>query len=397
MAKISKVLKGVGKIILVGLALIFLSSQQVSAQEERIKGLEEKIQILAEEVDALKEKQPEGIEKKLHFHGYGELHYNNTSEDGKNDKMDLHRMVLGWTYHFNDWIVLGAEVDFEHSASEMELEYAHLSFLLSDAFNIRIGSMLMPVGYLNEFHEPPLFYSVERPYVQAKIIPTTWQEGGVGIFGSPHPDLNYRLYLVGGLDASMFTASSGIRSGRGKVAEAKADDLAVVGRLEYGGIPGLNLGISGYLGNAAQGNSALGDATVSILEGDVRFRWKDLELTGLIASVNVDDTKKINTATGQVIGEEMLGWYAEGAYHVGKLFLPKKQDLVLFVRHEQFNTQEDVDASLTADPANDREVTTFGVAYYPIPQVAVKADFERWENKTGNDWNQFNLGAAYMF
>ncbi|KKK73733.1 hypothetical protein LCGC14_2890890, partial [marine sediment metagenome] len=164
--------KGVGKIILVGLALIFLSSQQVSAQEERIKGLEEKIQILAEEVDALKEKQPEGIEKKLHFHGYGELHYNNTSEDGKNDKMDLHRMVLGWTYHFNDWIVLGAEVDFEHSASEMELEYAHLSFLLSDAFNIRIGSMLMPVGYLNEFHEPPLFYSVERPYVHAKIIPT---------------------------------------------------------------------------------------------------------------------------------------------------------------------------------------------------------------------------------
>ncbi|MEE8328454.1 MAG: hypothetical protein V3R54_00830 [Thermodesulfovibrionia bacterium] len=397
MAKINKVLISAGKIILMGLFLIFLSSQQVLAQDDEIKALEEKMQILMEEVDALKEKQPEGNEKKLHFHGYGELHYNNTGEEGKNDKMDFHRMVIGWTYHFNDWIVLDAEVDFEHAATEMELEYAHISFLFSDAFNIRMGSMLMPVGYLNEFHEPTLFYSVERPYVQNNVIPTTWQEGGVGIFGSPHPDLNYRLYLVGGLDASKFKASSGIRKGRGKVASAKGDNLAVVGRIEYGGIPGLNLGISGYLGDAAQGDSALGDATVSILEGDIRYRWKDLELTGLVVSVNVDDTDKINTKTGQVIGEEILGWYAEGAYHLGKSFLPENQDLVLFVRHEQFNTQKKVAASLTADPANDRKVTTFGLTYFPIPQVAVKADLESWENGAGTDWHQSNLGVAYMF
>lgn len=397
MAKINKVLLSIGKIILGVVVLIFLSSQQVLAQEEGIKALDEKIQILMEEVDALKEKQPESIEKKLHFHGYGELHYNNTSEEGKNDKMDFHRMVIGWTYHFNDWIVFDGEVDFEHAATEMELEYAHISFLLSDAFNIRIGSMLMPVGYLNEFHEPTLFYSVERPYVQKNVIPTTWQEGGIGIFGSPHPDLNYRLYLVGGLDASKFKASSGIRKGRGKVASAKGDNLAVVGRIEYGGIPGLNLGISGYLGNAAQGDSALGDATVRMLEGDIRYRWKNLELTGLVASVNIDDTDKINTETGQVIGKKILGWYAEVAYHLGKLFLPEKQDLVLFLRHEQFNTHEEVTASLTADPANDRNVTTFGLAYFPVPQVAVKADLERWENEAGSDWHQFNLGVAYMF
>ncbi|MFQ6093594.1 MAG: porin, partial [bacterium] len=208
-------------------------------------------------------------EEKIHFRGYGELHYNNTSQEGKTDKMDFHRMVIGISYHFNDWIVFDTEVDFEHAATEMELEYAHLEFLLSDAFNVRVGSMLMPVGYLNEFHEPPLFYSVERPYVQKNVIPTTWQEGGVGIFGSPHPDLRYRLYLVGGLDASKFKAGSGIRKGRGKVASAKAENLAIVGRVEYIGALGLQVGASGYFGGAAQGDSELGNASLSFLEADL--------------------------------------------------------------------------------------------------------------------------------
>lgn len=384
-------------LLLLGLSLLFLIPSRVLAQRDEIKLLEKKIQILAEEVENLKEREPGKLEQKIHFHGYGELHYNSTTEEGKNDKMDFHRMVLGWMYHFNDWVVLDTEVDFEHAASEMELEYAHLSFLLSDAFNVRMGSMLMPVGYLNEFHEPPLFRSVERPYVQKNVIPTTWQEGGIGIFSSSAPELNYRLYLVGGLDASKFKASSGIRKGRGRVASAKADDLAVVGRVEYEKIPGLQLGASGYLGDAAQGNSELGNATVSILEGDIRYRWKVFELTALIASIRVDDTDKINALTDEVIGERIFGWYAEAAYHFGRSFLPEGQDIALFARHEQFDTQERVIASLTADPANDREVTTFGLVYYPVPEVALKVDLENWENGAGSTWHQFNFGVAYMF
>lgn len=391
--------KKVKKTILVGSALLLLSSQQVLAEQDRIKKLEEKIEALAEEVEALKEQEVKRAEvkEKLYFHGYGELHYNSTTKEGANDKMDFHRMVIGLMYQFNDLIILDTEVDFEHAASEMELEYAHISFLLSNAFNVRMGSMLMPMGYLNEFHEPPLFYSVERPYVQKYVIPTTWQEGGVGIFGSPVPKINYRLYLVGGLDASQFEADSGIRKGRGRVANAKADDLAVVGRFEYDGISGLRLGASGYLGDAAQDRSSLGDATVSIMEGDIRYRWKDLELTGLLASINVDDTEKINSVTGQVIGKEIFGWYLEGAYHLGKLFLPEGQDIVLFTRHEQFDTHQDVASGLTADPANGRKVTTFGLSYYPIPEVAVKVDLENWMDGAGKNWTQGNLGVAYMF
>ncbi|MFQ6091390.1 MAG: hypothetical protein ACE5OR_01710, partial [bacterium] len=212
-----------------------------------------------------------------------------------------------------------------------------------------------------------------------------------------HPDFEYRLYLVGGLDASKFKADSGIRKGRSKVASGKAEDLALVGRGEYSGIPGLQVGVSFYQGDAAQGNSGLGDASVGFLEADLRYRRKGLELTGLWCQVDVGDTEKIQTVTGQVIGEKIRGGYVEGAYHLGKLFMPGDQDMVLFARHEQFNTQEDVAASLTADPAKDRKVTTFGLAYYPIPEVAIKADLENWENGAGADWNQFNFGLAFMY
>ena len=334
----------------------------------------------------------------VHFHGYGELHYSNTDKPEENDKMDFHRMVIGLNYSFNDWISFDTEVDFEHAATEMELEFAHVSFRIAPVFNLRIGSMLMPMGYLNEFHEPPLFFSVERPYVQKYVIPTTWQEGGIGIFGAPRPDINYRLYLVGGLDAASFHNEFGIRSGRGKVAGSKADDLAGVGRLEFGGVPGLKLGISGYYGNAAQGDSDLGDATVNIFEGDLRFQLGDLELTGLYAMVNIGDTDKIKAATDEVVGEQILGWYIEGAYHLGELLMPGKEgDLVLFARHEEFNTQETVASGFEASPANDRKVTTFGLSHYFIPPVAVKADYEMWEDASGENWNQFNFGLGLMY
>ncbi|MHB9031292.1 MAG: hypothetical protein ACYC9O_21190, partial [Candidatus Latescibacterota bacterium] len=278
--------------------------------------------------------------ERTHFHGYGELHYNNSNKPGSTDMMDNHRFVIGLTHNFSDLVRLNAEVDFEHAAKEMELEFAYVDILLTESFNLRAGSMLMPVGYLNEFHEPPLFYSVERPNVQKNIIPTTWQEGGAGVFGRiPGSGVSYRVYLVGGLNASKFTAGSGIRSGRGKVAESPANDLALVGRLEYSGLKNLRLGVSGYSGNSGQGAADIGDARVGLWEADARYYIKGLELTGLYTRITVGDTEKIFAKTGQAVGKEIAGGYAEAAYHVGRLFLPDDMNLVLFGRHERYNTQ----------------------------------------------------------
>ncbi|MEW6684034.1 MAG: hypothetical protein AB1451_14135 [Nitrospirota bacterium] len=341
---------------------------------------------------------------KLSFHGYGELHFNSPEGSGVPDDadpaiMDLHRMVWGVSYQFNDRISVHTEVDFEHAATEIELEFAYLDFLITPAFNVRAGSMLMPVGPLNEFHEPPLFYSVERPYVQRTIIPTTWQEGGVGLFGSVPAGLKYRVYVVSGLNAEGFSASNGIRGGRGHVAEQPSEDLAVVGRLEYVGLPGVELGLSAYQGGAnTTKNPALSDAGVGIWEADARLRMAGLDLRGVYTMIQVDGADQISAFTTETIGEEMTGWYLEAAYDVLRLVASDtNQAVVVFVRYEDFNTQESVPAGFTADPANDRQVMTAGLAYYPIPDVAVKGDVESWEDGADNDGSRFNLGVAYQF
>lgn len=349
----------------------------------------------------------EGADRKVFWHGYGELHYNipktgsQLPSGSDSARMDFHRMVWGLSYHFDDRVSLHTEVDFEHAAQEMELEFAYLDFLVRPAFNVRAGAVLMPVGPLNEFHEPTLFYSVERPYVQAYIIPTTWGEGGVGAFGSLPGGFRYRLYGVSGLDAAMFTnPSQGIRPGRGKLDNANSEDLAVVGRLEYLGIPGLEAGGSFYWGGADTAkNPDLGGAAVRILEGDVRLRKAGFDLRGVLAQVVLDDAEKINAeANNSANGKEMLGWYLEGAYDLLGLLAPDlDQSLVGFVRYEDFDTQKSMPTGYTADARNDREVITGGLAYYPISNVAVKADVEVWKDGTDASASRFNLGAAYEF
>lgn len=403
-------------IVIVMLATVFLipvSPTILYAEEsleERIKRLEEEIRQLKAH-EALEELPYEetGVEEgKISFHGYGEMHYNNpktgaTVPDGSNPAvMDFHRMVIGLSYQFSNRISLHTEVDFEHAARDIELEYAYLDFLITPAFNLRAGSMLMPVGPLNEFHEPTLFYSVERPNVETRIIPTTWQEGGAGAFGSLPGGVKYRLYGVSGLNAEGFSAASGIRGGREHVAEAPAEDLAIVGRLEYIGLPGIQAGGSFYAGGAnTTKNSALGDSTVSILEGDLRFRKAGLDLRGVFVYLTVDDAERISafTETGETIGQEMQGWYAEIAYDLLRVLLPRSaHSAVVFVRYEAFNTQMEVPTGFTRDPETDRNVVTAGLAYYPHPDVAIKADAERWEDETHDEgWSRWNLGIAYRF
>lgn len=377
-------------------AVTALAEESVTERLDRIEG---RLDQLTTDGD-----DSHGGSGQLSFHGYGELHFNSPEGSGVPDEnepaiMDLHRMVWGVSYQFNDRISVHTEVDFEHAATEMELEFAYLDFLILPAFNVRTGSMLIPVGPLNEFHEPPLFYSVERPYVQRTIIPTTWQEGGVGIFGSVPAGIKYRVYLVSGLNAEGFTAANGIRGGRGHAAEQPSDELAVVGRLEYVGLPGVDLGFSVYQGGAnTTNNSALGDAGVGILEADARLRVAGLDLRGVAASINVDGADQISAFTGEDVGEEMMGWYLEAAYDFLKLLAPDTiQSVVAFLRFEDFDTQKAMPTGLSANPANDRQVMTAGLAYYPIPDVAIKADLESWEDGADNDGSRFNLGVGYQF
>lgn len=338
-------------------------------------------------------------QSRMSFTGYGELHYNNPSVGIA--QFDMHRLVLGWGYQFTDRISFAAELDFEHAFTEPELEFAYLDYFYRDAVSFRGGVMLMPVGPLNEFHEPPLYYSVERPYVQKYVIPTTWQEPGAGVFGTiGEGSVGYRAYVVGGLDASRFRAKDGIRKGRQKAAEAKAEDLAAVVRLEWSPSLSVSLGASGYAGRAAQGDPAMGNAAVAMGEVDGLVKLFGFEIRGMYVFTYVNDADSVSTnnESGTTVGEEIVGWNAEVALRILRTARVRgKGALVVFARYEDFDTQHEVPEGFNRNPKFHRTVVTAGVSFLPVARVALKADTEFWESEDGARWKHFNIGLAFMF
>ncbi|HET9950564.1 MAG TPA: hypothetical protein VFS09_02090 [Candidatus Eisenbacteria bacterium] len=342
-------------------------------------------------------------DKRLEIHGYGEIHYNNP-ETGTMDKdalarVDVHRLVLGWEYEFTSSIRMSAEVDFEHSATEIELEYALLEYDLTPTLSFRVGSLLLPVGPLNEFHEPPTYHSVERPYIETYVLPTTWQDIGLGLVGrTTNGALAYRAYVVSGLDATGFSTSDGIRGGRQHGVEAKAEDLGLVGRLEYAIKGGFTLGTSGYVGGADQGTPGLGSVDVTIFEGDLRFRRGAFDLRGEWAGVSIGNSDSVSIAVGEPVGSNIWGVTWEAAFDLinGRSKAPGRA-LWLFTRYERFDTNGDTEPGIARDPAAERKVFTTGVSYRPVREVALKTDVEFWKDGADQDLTRLNVGAAFQF
>ncbi len=398
------------KRIIVAVALILMSFSVGAASPE--------IKISDEEMAKDAAGDEEGLQRlgnfgKLHLFGYGELHYNAPIGATPN-QIDFHRMVLGVGYDFNDWLKFHSEVDFEHAFKEPELEFAYLDFLYKPWINFRVGSVLVPMGILNQHHEPPLFYSVERPELYRVIIPSSWQEGGAGFYGKLPAGFDYELYLMSSLEAATFdggtikrsfTGDQGFHDSFGHVGEQRAEDFAAAGRLQYKGLPGFRVGTSFFLGNTGQGNTSIGKAFLTMLEGDAKYSFEGIDLEGILAFTNLSDTGNLNTALvaaspafTNFVGKQMVGWYLEGAYHLLHHLLPAApQDLVVFTRYESFNTQRQMVSGFASNPANDRRTITTGISFLPIPQVALKADMMINQNKVGTGVNQVNFGVGFYY
>ncbi len=349
-----------------------------------------------------------GWADRMRLHGYGETHFNfpktGAMSDRADDVADFHRLVLGWEYEFTEKIRFDAEVDFEHNASEIELEEAQLEVDVAPTVTIKAGTIIMPVGSLNEVHEPPNFYSVERPYLHTLVIPSTWQENGIGVVGrTADGGFAYRLYVIPGLNANGFSSKKGIRGGRSKGVEALMNDLAVTGRVEYSplmpyGYGTLRFGGSFYLGQADQNDTSFGEVNVNILTADMRYDVAGFHFSGEAVVVNLDGVGAVSSAVGETVAERMFGWNAEAGYHLFRILAPnRKDDLVAFVRREQLNTNDRVPAGFSANPAAKRDIWTTGFAYYPTGKVAIKSDIEFWEDGNGATVSRANTGFAFMF
>jgi hypothetical protein len=339
--------------------------------------------------------------------GYMELHVN--KDEHQDAIADFHRFVLIFSHSFSPRLRFVGELELEHAfvegleeKGEVELEQAYLDFLLRREINIRAGMLLVPVGIINERHEPPVFHGVERPFVDTVIIPTTWFEPGAGVHGDLPRGFRYRAYVMAPLDALEFSADEGIAGGKQKGSRANVSHAAVTGRLEYVGLRNLAIGASVWRGNSSFSLPRL-DTTVSIGEVDARYRYAALELRGQFARVSISDAERLNDAIGRLVGappniaRELQGSYAEAAYRIWNRGAPR--DLVTFVRYENFDTQHRMPNGFTPLKELDRDAWIFGATYYPDPDIAVKVDFVRVRNQSGfiQSPRSVNVGLGWWF
>lgn len=320
--------------------------------------------------------------------GYGELHYNNLSGKGgasDKDEIDFHRFVLFFGHEFNDDIRFFSELELEHSiagdgkSGEIELEQAFIDFDLNDQHTARAGLFLLPVGIINETHEPPAFYGTERNPVEKNIIPATWWAAGAGAHGQLGSGFSYDAYVHSGL-ATTSGKNFAIRNGRQKVSKAKASDPAVTARLKYTGIPGLELAASVQHQQDITQAASDGADSANLFQTHAIWATGPFTLKALYAVWDVD-----GNAVKAVGADKQEGFYVEPSFKVS-------EKLGVFARFNQWDNQAGSSAS-----KSEKEQWDFGVNYWPHEDVVIKADYQYQNNDNKQDQNGLNVGVGYQF
>jgi hypothetical protein len=362
------------------------------------------------------------VQQGVSIGGYGEVLYERFASEredgapsGKTDQIDALRGIVYVGYKFNDRILFNSETEVEHGstgqAGSVSLEFAYVDYRFSDIVGARAGLLLVPMGFVNEQHEPPTFLGTERPETETRIIPSTWRENGIGAFGAIG-GWSFRAYLVNGLDAvgggsskaGGFSAA-GLRGGRQKGSKAVAEQFAGVARVDYGR-RGFTVGSSIYYGKSGQNAAAPSDPTQTIdaatmiWEGHAGYKAHGFDLRGLVALATVSDVALLNEVRGfqddSSVGERMVGWYVQAGYDLLRSVRTEHQ-LLPYVRYEQLDTQARVPDGYARNPTNDQTIVALGMAWKPIPQVIVKTDYQIRQNAASTGVNQFNIAMGYLF
>ncbi|WP_299010311.1 porin [uncultured Shewanella sp.] len=320
--------------------------------------------------------------------GYGELHYNNIENNQTNtrhEEIDFHRFVLFFNHEFTANTRFFSEVELEHSVSgdgqngEVELEQAYVEHDFNQMLSGKAGLFLIPVGILNETHEPATFYGVERNPVETNIIPTTWWEGGLALNILAMPGLVFDAAMTSGLNVPTTGDNAyNIRSGRQKVSEAIASDFAYTARIKYTAIPGLELAATAqYQSDITQGAAGVDSAPAMLLTGHVIYTIEKFTIKALIANWNIDSRQ------AEALGKDKQdGYFIEPSYRFN-------ESVGVFARYNEYDTQ----AGMNDDTLVKQ--TNVGINYWLHENVVFKADYE---NQGGaNDADGFNLGVGYQF
>jgi hypothetical protein len=404
---------------------------QVPPQNVTLEELRRQLEVLAAEVEKLRSGEPEEIEVSeqrrqalglapsavgvyrraspgVSFAGYGEVLLENFTSENESGaggapttRLDLLRAVLYAGYRFSDKFLFNSELEVEHG-NEIFVEFAYVDYLINENLSLRGGLLLLPVGLVNEFHEPTVFLGAKRPETEQRIIPSTWRENGAGLIGS-FGMFNLRAYLTNGRNGAGFT-SAGLRGGRQRGVQARAANMAFSGRADVTPIPGVLAGLAVYHGGSGQEQVVLNGeqldlgTTIAEIHGQVQMRG--LDVRGLFARASVDDAGAASVALRvpltAPIAERMEGGYLQVGYNVLSQ-VSTTVAITPYVRYEQVDTQDRVPSLFVRDLTRDGDFKTLGVELKPIPNVVVKADYQWITNAANTGRNQVNVNLGYSF
>ena len=335
----------------------------------------------------------------------------------------VRRLVLFVGHDFSRWgapLRADVELEWENTVTttgrpgSVEVEQAVVTWTpLGDAIQVRAGLLLVPMGIVNEHHDPPSFLGVDRPTFDQLVIPSTWRELGVAL-GGRHGVLRWQAALLSPLDPTGFD-DAGIVNGRTLGAVAPVDAAAFAARVEVQPRAGLVVGASGYGSDVgpthAWANAAGESLTLSLpvlgAEVDARFRghgvearavgayWALPESDDLMEALRPDGSPYF-LAGAAPVPTAMLGGYVELGWNVLQ-FADTDHALVPFVRLEHVDTQHAVPDGEAANPQRTLDEGTFGLCWRPIPTLAVKADVQLSDRKYGDDAWGVDVGVGYLY
>lgn len=321
--------------------------------------------------------------------GYGELHYNKYITDSETtNTLDFHRFVIFYGHQWNEKWSFKAEVEIEHNfvadgEGELELEQAYVDYHYSNWFGFQAGVVLPSVGLINELHEPPLFFGVERPEYNKSIIPTTWFGNGISLYGN-YVNFDYKITIMEGLNADNFSSKNGIRDGRQKGFKSNADNLLYNFRIDYLGITGLRTGFS-YTFNEATGK--LQNNKISLIEAHAKYAHNNLHLVGEFGTISYSDSEV----------KSSMGYYFDLGYNIGSFFNVSTQ-IIPFARYSNYNTAHSTVIGGDTEEEYNKKQWMVGVNLLPISEVVFKLDYSEVEVAlTKSKTKYFNLGVGYMF
>ncbi len=412
-------------ITILNLTTVLAVGTQAETLEERVTALEEQNKVLGEEVLASQtggftlvdtDQSYNGMgsaaskvyysKNPLAIGGYGEMYYANP--DNGDDYTNVYRFVTYLGYRFSDSVILNAEIEYEYGANaedggEVVVEFMYLDFLWREEANLRVGNLLVPMGLINLRHEPILFNTVQRPEVERYLIPSTWHETGVLVYGRfGATGIEYTAGMINALnlnnEETANAARSWIRDGQQGSSKNAAYAPAFVARVDYTGVNGLLLGASFYYGSASNLKDPQPGDTIQNISGlsatmfDLHASYEAgaFKAYGLYTQTTLDGAEKIGDGTVK----KGSGYYANLSYDVGSL-AALEYNVPLFVQYQNYNPVEK-----TVDGLNEAryktEIVTIGANFFPVDQVVLKTDYAM--KKVNNvDENIFSVGLGFVF